>query len=58
MTVRPSYNAPHAIYSERQRIVVLTFPTVEDAELFDELDDRHALAAAVLGAAAVDRRRR
>ncbi len=55
MTVRPSYNQPHAIWSTRQRTVVLTFPTVEAAEDFDQLDDRAALAAATLGAVTIDR---
>jgi hypothetical protein len=29
----------HGIYSERQRLVVLTFTTVEEAQAFDGLDD-------------------
>jgi hypothetical protein len=28
--------SPHAIYSTRQRVVVLTFATVDDAEAFDQ----------------------
>lgn len=54
MTPRPAINPPHAIYSARQRTVVLTFRTAAEAEAFDLLDDQDVarmVADAVAGKA-------